>query len=130
MKTPGNCSVSGEPCFDVLETWADGHPLAGTPKRLGKAHDTAMCVTLVLTDGTTAYITVHRDYLADLHLHLPAVWRACKERTLFDRKHHLAFGSPDFSPEQAAQMDEYNLKMNDNVPLGVLCVERWLNHGG
>lgn len=131
MKTQGHCAVSGEPCFDILETWRDDHPLAGQPRRIGAPYEDACKVALILVDGTIAEITVKQRYVPELYAHLTQVWRDIKARTRYDRKQHKAYGQPDFSPDQHATMDAWNLRFNDNVPLGVLAWRKWSDiHGG
>jgi hypothetical protein len=130
MKQQGHCSVSGEPCFDIIETWDQSHPLAGQPRRIGAPHADAVRVTLVLADGTQADITVKHRYVPELYMSLPQVWREIKERTRFDRKQHRAYRQPDFNENQHAQMDAWNLAFNDNVPLGVLAWRKWSDING
>jgi len=129
VKASGLCSVCGEACFEVLETFPKGHPLAGTPKRTGQPNDDAMRVTLVMANGSLGVVTVREQYLPDLHVHLPAIWADVKARTRIDRKAHRVFGQQAFTAAQHAQADLDNLQFNDNIPLGVLCVERWKDHG-
>jgi len=131
MKVAGHCAVSGERCFEITEWFPARHPLAGQPRRFGKPLDDALAVTLVLVDGSRADITVKRQYLPDLYLHLPQIWRDIKARTRYDRKHHRDYGQQDFTQDQHAQMDAWNLSFNDNVPLGVLAWRRWkdISHG-
>jgi hypothetical protein len=130
MKTQGHCSISGEPCFDIIETFAAGHPLAGQPRRIGAPHEDAVRVTLVLMDGTMADITVKQRYVPELYAHLPQIWRDVKARTRFDRKNHGAYGQRDFNAAQHATMDAWNLANNDNVPLGVLAWRKWSDING
>jgi len=125
MKVTGSCVVSGEPCFVVTETYPLSHVLAGQPRKFGPPLDDACRVTLVLVDGTLADITVKQRYVPELYVHLAQVWRDIKARTRFDRKHHKAYGQPDFNDEQHAKMDAWNLAFNDNVPLGVLAWRKW-----
>lgn len=130
MKAAGLCSVSGEPCFEVLEYWPPDHPVfAGEPRRLGKPHDDAIRVTVVLMNGSHMTLTIKEQYLGDFHVALPEVWRLIKGTTRTLRKAHKHLGQPDFSPAQHSQADRYNLAFNENVPLGVLCWERWKDHG-
>jgi len=127
MKRIGHCAISGEPCFQVIETWPHGHALEGHPRRLGAPLDDAAVVTLVLVDGTRCDVTVKQRYVPEFYAHLPQVWRDIKARTRFDRKQHKAYGQPDFNEAQHAQMDVWNLAFNDNVPLGVLAWRLWRN---
>jgi len=120
MKRVGHCAISGEACYEVVETWPTGHALEGHPRKLGPPLADAAVVTLVLVDGTMADVTVKQRYVPEFYAHLPQVWRDIKARTRFDRKHHRALGQPDFNDAQHAQMDAWNLTFNDNVPLGVL----------
>jgi len=132
MKAAGLCSVSGEECFDVLEYWPANHPVyAGQPRRLGAPHDDALRVTVVLVNGSRMNLTIKAQYLADFHVALPEVWRVVKEATRTLRKAHKHLGQIDFSPQQHAAADRFNLAFNDNVPLGVLCWEKWkdIQHG-
>ena len=131
MKVAGCCSVSGEECFDVLEYWPADHPVyPGQPRKMGKAHDDALRLTLVLMNGSQMNLTIKEQYLADFHLALPQVWALIKQTTRHIRKGHKALGQQAFDAMQHAQADVNNLQFNDNVPLGVLCWERWKNHGG
>lgn len=129
MKAAGLCSVSGEECFDILEYWPDSHPVyAGMPRRLGRPHDDALRVELIMADGSHMSLTIKAQYLPDLHLSLPQVWALIKRTTRALRKAHKALGQADFSEKQHRQADLGNLRFNDNVPLGVLCWERWKDH--
>lgn len=130
MKAAGLCSVSGEECFDVLEYWPSNHPVfAGQPRRLGAPHADAIRVTLILMNGSHMTLTIKEQYLADFHVALPEVWRLVKETTRALRKAHKHMGQTDFSQAQHKLADQHNLAFNDNVPLGVLCWERWKDHG-
>lgn len=128
MKIPGHCSISGEPCFDVVSTFPEDHPFAGQPKRLGQPHPDALRVTLIMASGTNMQITVKECELTELHTHLPEMWRNIKARLRAERKAHKALKQPDFSDDQHQFMDEENIRFNDNIPLGVLCWERWTDY--
>ncbi|MGE0289519.1 MAG: hypothetical protein AB7I42_26020 [Bradyrhizobium sp.] len=130
MKIQGHCSVSGDPCFEILETFNEPHPLAGQPRRIGKPLPDAVRVTLVLVDGTTADFTCKQRYVPEFYAHLPLIWREVQDRVRFDRKNHKAYKQPDFSEEQHAQMDAWNLAHIDNVPLGVLAWRKWSDING
>lgn len=121
----GRCVVSGEPCFEVLETWPAGHPSAGEPRRLGRPLPKALRVTLVLLDGTTTTVTVCADHLAEVTAALPRVWHALCRKMRHDRKSHRELGQRDFNADQHAAADAANLRFIDNRPLGILCHERW-----
>jgi len=129
VKIPGHCSVTGEPVFDIISTWPAGHPFEGEPSKIGAAHVDAMRVTLVATNGTLMTLTVKESALPALTDELPRVWREVKARFRAERKAHRAFGQTDFNPEQHAHADAVNLEVNNNPPIGVLCVERWTDHG-
>ena len=132
MKIPGHCAVTGEPCFDIHETWPHDHPMAGEPKRLGAPHESARRVTLVAVSGAQMIMTMTVEGLAQLEANpglLPALWRAQKERMRLERTAHRKLGQAPFTPEQNAFADAVNIQSNDDVPLGVLCHERWLDHG-
>ena len=125
MKIPGHCSVTGEPCFDVIEYWPAGHTFDGQPKRLGAPHDDALRVTFVTMKGTLMVLTICEAALPDIVVNLPAVWASVKARYRAERKAHKELGQVDFNDKQHAACDQVNLDVNDNPPLGVLCVERW-----
>ncbi|MGE0373000.1 MAG: hypothetical protein AB7Q01_14115 [Gammaproteobacteria bacterium] len=132
MKAAGLCSVSGEPCFDVLDYWPSDHPVyAGLPRRLGAPHEDALRLTLILVNGSHMNLTIKEQYLAEFHVALPEVWRLVKNTTRTLRKAHKHLGQVDFTSQQCEVADQHNLAFNDNVPLGVLCWEKWkdIQHG-
>lgn len=129
MKRPHLCTVCDQQCFEVMALWPDDSPLAGEPRRVGRPTPDAVRVDLVLTDGTRTTFTVHDRCVETLEETLPAAWRKMLERMRWERKHHKALGQKPFTPEQLAHADAVNLALVHNVPLGVLAVERWVDHG-
>ena len=125
MKIVGHCSACGDECFDVLETWPQGHVLAGEPRRLGAPHDDARRVTLILMDGRTTTMTFHDRCIQDAHTQFTDLWRRVNERYRRERKAHRALGHRDFTPAQHAHADAVQLDFISNPPLGVLAVEKW-----
>lgn len=128
-KVPGCCTLCGEPCFDIQTVWPHDDPRAGQPRRIGQAHEDALRADLVLIDGTRTTVTVHARCFDGLDALLPAVWRAMLERMRWERKAHRLLKQAPFSPAQHAHADAVNLELVFNVPLGVLAVERWVDHG-
>lgn len=132
MKVPGHCSVTGEQCFHVIETWPYDHPFAGEPRRLGEPNPNALRVTFVLASGSQMTLTLTTEglacLLADPSL-MPKLWAGVKDRARAERKAHTSLGQTPFTDEQHADADIANMKFNDDVPIGVLCYERWLDHG-
>lgn len=130
MKVVGHCSISGEPCFEVHSTWPDNHPFAGEPRRIGSPHKDALRLTLVLVDGSLMNVTIKAQELADFYSNLTGLWHSIKERMRRERKAHVALRQGDFDEDQHRFMDEDNLRFNDNVPLGILCWQRWTDING
>lgn len=132
MKIPGHCTVTGEPCFDIRETWPSGHPMEGQPRSIGNPHDNALRVTLVTVSGATMVMTMTMDGVARLGSSpslLPALWAEQKDRMRLERTSHRALNQSPFTPEQNAHADASNIAFNDDVPLGILCYERWIDNG-
>lgn len=130
MKIPGHCAVTGGPCFDIIETWAAGHPFEGQPKVLGRPID-AMRVTAVTMLGAQMQFTMSVDGLAQIEADPTlwvSVWKRSKERMRAERKAHKELGQQSFTDEQLAHADAHNLTHNDDPPLGVLCAERWSDY--
>ena len=131
MKIPGHCAVTGEPCVHVIETWPELHPFAGQPRRLGAVLDHAVRVTLAMVDGSTMALMVSDEGLRLLQedtRSLLLAWNNVKDRMRAERKAHRDLGHHSFSPEQNAHADATQMAYNDNVPLGMLCFERWVDH--
>lgn len=89
MKTPGCCSCCGRDCFEVIEFFPPGHPLDGRARRLGPPLECAERVTLLLTDGTTADVTVCADCQ---DIDLAHLWRECLGAFRFEEDNRQALG--------------------------------------
>lgn len=124
------CPITGLELVEVLSYHPDGHPLAGEPAKLGKPLDCARRATLALADGSMMQISVHESAVDEILPNLCAIWRRLKASTRHQRRSHRAFGQRPFTPEQNQFADASNCAANDNVPLGVLCVERWSDSNG
>ncbi len=102
-KTAGHCSKCNKPVFEIRNQ--PGRTYVGLP-----AAD-ALCVSLLMLDGSTADVTVCRECLADLIV--PELWR---EVIL-----------PAFAEEGANP--KFWSFMSENPPLGVLYVRPWREVG-
>ena len=129
-KTAGTCSVSGECVWEHTATFPDWHHNAGAPRSLAEPMSNALRVTLILVSGAQAVITVHEDHIGEVENNLPAIWRSIKAATRHGRTNHRGNGQKTFTPEQNAFMDQQNMAQFDDVPLGVLCYEKWSDHSG
>ena len=126
MKRVACCSCCDEELFDVWEYWPENHAVfPGHPRKTRTPRDNALRLTVILVNGSMMNLTVCEHCLPELHLSIPALWQGIKAQTRRVRQGHKALGQESFSEEKNVEADGYNLKFNDNVPLGVLCWQRW-----
>lgn len=129
-KTAGICSVSGESVWEHAATFPDWHHSAGEPRLLAEPKVNAVRVILILVSGAQATITVHEDHLEAVDQNLPEIWRSIKAATRHARINHRGNGQQAFTPAQNTFMDQQNMAQFDDVPLGILCYEKWSDHSG
>ena len=129
-KRAGICCVSGHHVWEHDATFPDWHHNAGDPRTLAQPMPNALRVTLICVSGAQATITVDADHIDEVERNLPEIWRANKAAIRHDRINHRGNGQKPFTPAQNAFMDQQNMTMFDDVPLGVLCYEKWSDHSG
>lgn len=87
--------------------------------------DAAWRTHLLLTDGTTAAITIC-DGCSEAEICMPALWRRILAAFMFEAGLRGTMPSrPPLTPEQAETERAHLLSLTRNVPVGVLCRERW-----
>ena len=125
MKHTGCCTLCDRVVFDVVTTFTAGE-LSGWPKQIGQPHDDARRVTLAFADGTTGEITLCGDCqptperMAQIHHQIRRAWAF--EGT--NGRREQAGGRP-LTTAGEWRMGASQLALYDNIPLGVLCEERW-----
>lgn len=124
------CPVTGIELREVISTFPSNHPLAGEPRKVGAALPHTRVVVLLMTDGSTMSLSVHQSCVGEIPILLPQIWRKLKTSTRRIRKAHRSLRQKPFSPAQNAIADLENCRMNDNLPLGVLCVLPWSKSDG
>jgi hypothetical protein len=124
LHSPGCCIVTGEPVFQVITVYPEGHPLAGRPLKIGAPLENALRATLVLLNGV-ATVTVAREMLDALSQELPNIWRRVLRTSLYEEENRLMLGGAPRSPEEARKHQEGLEKLLANIPIGVLCAVPW-----
>lgn len=119
-RLPGCCALCDEPTHEVVAVWAQGHPFARQPHRLGKRLANAVTVTLALKSGARADVTLCRSCSAEIEDRLPEMWGRIKERFAAEwhARFHLGGEALDPEKEKIALVDL--LRTFDDVPLGVI----------
>ena len=80
VKRSGCCTCCDDPVYEVREMYVEG-PLAEHPRRIGPMLEHGTQVTMLLTDGSTADVTMCLTCAQALRPAMyPALWRACVER--------------------------------------------------
>lgn len=119
---PGHCKLCGEPTHVIPVQYPIGHRLAGRPMRLGPALSGVVTASLLLTDGSTAPITVHRVCAESCNgERLAQLWRDVLEGFRFESDNRDILGAKPLNRQQQITIDEQMLRLADVVPLGVLC---------
>lgn len=126
MNRADKCALSGKPCWEVvIQHPLDGSPLAGEPRELGSPMACARRIVLLMLDGSTGSVTVHADHVGELFERLPQMWRNCCKRVQFEREHAAGLGVRVRDAAHAQQMRAIELGMIQNIPIGILAVQRW-----
>lgn len=106
----GCCVLCDESVFEVGKLIVDGW----------RTH-------LLLTDGTTAAVTIC-DGCSEIEIgaRMPALWRRILAAFMFEAGLRGTVPSrPPLTPDQIETERAHLLSLTRNVPVGVLCRERW-----
>lgn len=125
---PGHCWLSGEPCFEVLERFAQDHPLGGHVRRNGKAFPEACKVELLLVDGTHTHVTIHEDCVGEVKDKLNELWHAIMDRTAWEWSNRDKLGVKYKTDEQIQKVIKSIITQTvNNPPIGILGIVKWID---
>jgi len=125
---PGYCWLSGEQCFEITETFANDHELAGHVRRNGAAYPEAYKVELLLMDGTHTHVTIHESCIHEVKDRLNELWHALIERTAWEWHNRNALGIKYKTEEQVEKVKQSMIRQNvNNPPIGILGMGRWVD---
>lgn len=126
-KRRGACTLCDREIFDIVERFAVG-ALDGEPRKVGRPHDDACRVTLLLADGSHCDVTFCATCVPEVGpATLPTIWRKTMGAFAHERENYTALSPQQQAPtpEQAAKVEADLIRLRANVPLGVLRVETW-----
>ena len=119
----GQCLFCETQCFKVIARFVRPHPMDGVARDLGPPEqENAKRLTLVLSSGATVKVTVCRDCKWDGVLG----WQNMRQdwsRELFDAD--MRWPEDTRSAEAVKTSVDYHQKLFQQIPLGVLCEQRW-----
>lgn len=113
---PGHCMISGKPCFEIVARYANDHKLAGHILSLGQPLAKAWRLTLLLTNGFTATITIHEDHIENIDMNL--LWNSILENEMHYYQHNE-------SRDREAAHKSTIMNFSNNPPLSVVSMIRW-----
>jgi hypothetical protein len=123
MKRLGHCTICDTVVFEIVEQRPDGNPT-----KLGAPLPIARRVTLVLMDGSSADVTFCSACEITPEA-MPEIARQIEEIRIAQGQNayrKLQNGRELTLPQQW-RMGAWQLQQRDNVPLGVLYEERWID---
>jgi hypothetical protein len=125
MKWVGLCTLCDAECFEIRERYTRG-VLAGKPRRVGAPLEGARRVHLVFADGTTGNVTLCSSCEATPDT-MGALFHEIRETSSAEGRndHREAAGGKPLDLRQRWITGAVQLRLTDNIPLGVLFEERW-----
>ena len=123
---PGYCWISGIQCFKIEEYYPWGGPLFAHVKRVGAPTSKAYTVDLMMMNGSTAHITVHKSALPRIESSLNKVWHSIMERNAWEIENENILGVRYESKEQKGiAMKSIVRTLVNNPPIGVVSISKW-----
>lgn len=124
-RIPASCVLTERPLFEVIEAYDNSHALAGTPRKVGPPLPEARRVTLVCLSGSLMQVSLHEDVVPELPNRLDEIHKKIVDAFMWDRANRRVKNLAPLNETQSAQELQMILQIQRNVPLGVLCVEKW-----
>lgn len=125
MKRLGCCTLCDKEVWDVTARFVDSE-LSGRPRSVSQPHESARRVWLLFANGNHGYVTLCDDCQAT-HETLPEIHAQIRRAWAFEGtngKREQAGEKPLTERQQWIQ-GAWQLGEVDNIPIGVLCEERW-----
>lgn len=127
IKQPGLCSLCGTECFEIKLRYDDKfRHLNGRVRQVGKPHDNAWKVTLLLTNGARMDLTVCSECLATVEQRVPELWNNVLEsyREELSDAYRADLQLPLFDAERKLKEMRFIV---DSPPVGVFYYQRCKN---
>ncbi|MCK5610483.1 hypothetical protein KAR91_51900 [Candidatus Pacearchaeota archaeon] len=125
----GCCALTGREIREIIQKFPDNHAFAGRPMKVRAPLECSFNVMLLLADGHQMPVSVHEDCLEDLLDNFPRLWANIMQA--FDDEIELTSAQSVINPKTKAQLIERQknmAKLVHNRPLGILAIERTLDH--
>lgn len=121
IRHPGMCKICGAPTHEISHQFPIGHTLVGRPRRVGKPLSGVVKAHMLLSDGTWADLSLHRDCYDNVGAEaLVRLWADVLETFRFEDDHRKLLGAQPLNRKQRAVMDRYLAKLGSVVPLGLI----------
>ncbi len=125
-KKTGHCTLCDEPVYEVRTTWPEGHPYAGEPRELGAAHEGTMKLGFALTGGSTVELTFCEPCSHEASGNLVKIWQRCLATQAYEIRNITKIGTKPRTKTEMFQLVSSNMKLAQQVPLGVLYQRKWV----
>lgn len=120
---PGHCFVCGKETFNIIRRHKEG-PLKGEPAQIGKPLKNAMRCELLLMSGRRMPVTVHDFCVDPLAGDLPKHWKTIMGAFRYEETTRHCRNVRVRTQRQQQASDDFMAELVNDVPLGVLSVER------
>ena len=125
-KKIGCCSLCDEPIREVVETWRSG-PLDGEVRQFGAPDEGSLRVSVVLASGSYTDLSTCAKCRMTPET-LPLAWKKMLAEMAIQHKDEWrkVRGLSDRTQAQRELHEKMNLRMANDIPLGVLRIRPWL----
>lgn len=122
IKQPGLCSLCEKEVYEIIQRYANDHPLAGKIMKVGKSLDNAYTVQLVLTNGHRMSITLC-DECHDLKPEdFVKIWEKIKSTWAFQASNsfRVMAGIHPMGNDEKEKYMKWFKGITKEIPIGIL----------